>query len=80
MTICALVSLATKQQVDYVLTFCQAPIDDDVYIDLPRRWQKLNEMGIKESFMSGYIPEFKSRIAWYVSTECLQLVILERES
>jgi Reverse transcriptase (RNA-dependent DNA polymerase). len=47
-------SLATKQ-VDYVSAFCQAPIDDDVYIDLPRGWQTLNDMGIKESFKPGHV-------------------------
>lgn len=47
-------SLATKQ-VDYVSAFCQAPIADDVYIDLPRGWQTLNEMGIKENFKPGHV-------------------------
>jgi hypothetical protein len=47
-------SLATKQ-VDYVSAFCQAPISDDVYIDLPRGWQTLNQMGIKENFKPGHV-------------------------
>jgi Reverse transcriptase (RNA-dependent DNA polymerase). len=46
--------LATKQ-VDYVSAFCQAPIEDDVYIDLPRGWQTLNELGIKENFKPGHV-------------------------
>jgi hypothetical protein len=47
-------NLATKQ-VDYVSAFCQAPIEDDVYIDLPRGWQTLNELGIKENFKPGHV-------------------------
>jgi Reverse transcriptase (RNA-dependent DNA polymerase)./Integrase core domain. len=47
-------SLATKQ-VDYVSAFCQAPIADDVYIDLPRGWQTLNELGIRENFKPGHV-------------------------
>lgn len=41
-------SLATKQ-VDYVSEFCQAPIADDVYIDLPRGWQTLLYAGLRQS-------------------------------
>jgi hypothetical protein len=47
-------SLATKQ-VDNVSSFHQAPISDDVYIDLPRGWQTLNQIGIKENFKPGHV-------------------------
>jgi hypothetical protein len=44
-----------KKQSDYVSAFCQAPIKDYVYIDLPRGWQTLNELGIKENFKPGQL-------------------------
>ena len=47
--------LATKQ-VDYVSAFCQAPIDEDVYVELPKGWQKLNQMGgLKEKFKADHV-------------------------
>lgn len=46
--------LATKQ-VDYVSAFCQAPIEEDVYIEHPRGWRKLNGLGLKEKFKEGHV-------------------------
>ena len=46
--------LATKQ-VDYVSAFCQAPIEEDVYIEHPRGWRKLNRLGLKEKFKEGHV-------------------------
>ena len=37
-------------QVDYVSTLCQAPIKEDVYVELPRGWQTLDILGIDEKF------------------------------
>ena len=46
--------LATKQ-VDYVSAFCQAPIEEDVYIEHPRGWRNLNKLGVKEKFKDGHV-------------------------
>lgn len=46
--------LATKQ-VDYVSAFCQAPIEEDVYIEHPRGWRNLNKLGLKEKFKDGHV-------------------------
>ena len=46
--------LATVQ-VDYVSAFCQAPIDEDVYVELPRGWQTLNSLGIDEKFKKDHV-------------------------
>jgi len=42
-------------QVDYVSTFCQAPIKEDVYVELPRGWQTLNILGIDEKFKKNHV-------------------------
>ena len=44
-----------SSQVDYLAAFCQAPIDTEVYIDLPRGWHKLNEMGLPIKFKEGHV-------------------------
>ena len=46
-------------QVDYLVAFCQAPIDTEVYIDLPRGWERLNEMGLPITFKSGNVLRLK---------------------
>jgi len=40
-------------QVDYVSDFCQAPIEEDVYVELPRGWRTLNR--IEEDFKEGHV-------------------------
>ena len=42
-------------QVDYVSAFCQAPIHEDVYVELPRGWQTLNKIGIEEDFKKDHV-------------------------
>ena len=44
-----------SMQVDYVSAFCQAPIEEDVYISIPRGWETLNEMGLTEKFKPGHV-------------------------
>ena len=51
-------NLATTQ-VDYTAAFCQAPINHDVYIALPNGWQRLNQMGLKNSFMDNHVLKLK---------------------
>jgi len=46
-------------QVDYTAAFCQAPIDTDVYISLPRGWKQLNRMGISKPFKEGHVLKLK---------------------
>ena len=48
-------NLATKQ-VDYVSAFCQAPIEEDVYVELPLGWRRLNKFGgLKEKFRENHV-------------------------
>ena len=47
-------NLATKQ-VDYVSAFCQAPIDEDVYVEPPLGWRRLNRLGLKENFKENHV-------------------------
>ena len=42
-------------QVDYVSAFCQAPIKEDVYIEMPQGWQTLNHIRIIENFKKDHI-------------------------
>jgi len=42
-------------QVDYVSAFCQAPIEEDVYVELTRGWRTLNSIGIEEDFKEGHV-------------------------
>jgi len=42
-------------QVDYVSAFCQAPIEEDVCVELPRGWRTLNSIGIEEDFEEGHV-------------------------
>jgi hypothetical protein len=37
-------------QVDYTSAFCQAPMDHDVFVALPKGWQQLNKMGLTDPF------------------------------
>ena len=46
-------------QVDYVAAFCQAPMKDDVYIELPQGWQRLNDMGLTTPFKPGHVLKLK---------------------
>jgi hypothetical protein len=55
LVISLILNLATKQ-VDYVSAFCQASIEEDVFIELPRGWRALNQMGgLKEHFKDGHV-------------------------
>ena len=49
----------TTTQVDYTAAFCQAPMDHDVYVALPKGWQTLNKMGLKEPFKENHILKLK---------------------
>jgi len=42
-------------QVDYVSAFCQAPIEEGVYVELPRGWQTLKSIGIKVDFKEDHV-------------------------
>ena len=54
--------LASKQ-VDYVSAFCQAPIDEDVYVNLPKGWRRLNELGgLKENFKADHVLKLKRSV------------------
>ena len=54
--------LASKQ-VDYVSAFCQAPIEEDVYVNLPKGWRKLNALGgLKESFKEDHVLKLKRSV------------------
>ena len=46
-------------QVDYLAAFCQAPIDTEVFIELPRGWERLNEMGLPITFKPGHVLKLK---------------------
>ena len=46
-------------QVDYLAAFCQAPIDTEVYIDPPRGWERLNQMGLPITFKPGHVLRLK---------------------
>ena len=46
-------------QVDYVSAFCQAPIDSEVYVGIPRGWETLNEMGISEKIRGDCVFKLK---------------------
>ena len=50
-------------QVDYVSAFCQAPIDSEVYVGIPRGWETLNDMGITERIRGDSV--FKLRRSMY---------------
>ena len=51
-------------QVDYVAAFCQAPIEDPVFIELPQGWLKLNEMGLSSPFRPGHVLKLEMPI-WH---------------
>ena len=42
-------------QVDYVSAFCQAPIKEDVYVDMLRGWQMFNQIGITENHKKNHV-------------------------
>ena len=46
-------------QVDYVSAFCQAPIEEEVYVALPRGWETLNTMNIPEKFKRNHVLKLK---------------------
>ena len=46
-------------QVDYVSAFCQAPIEEVVYVALPRGWETLNTMNIPEQFKRNHVLKLK---------------------
>ena len=46
-------------QVDYLAAFCQAPIDTNVFIDLPKGWERLNKMGLPVKFKPGHVLKLK---------------------
>ena len=46
-------------QVDYVSAFCQALIEEEVYVGLPRRWETLNTMNIPEKFKKDHVLKLK---------------------
>ena len=54
--------LASKQ-VDVVSAFCRAPINEDVYVDLPKGWRRLNELGgLKENFKADHVLKLKRSV------------------
>ena len=54
--------LASKQ-VDYVSAFCQAPIEEDVYVNLPKGWRRLNQLGgLKEQFKADHVLKLKRSV------------------
>ena len=44
-----------SMQVDYTAAFCQADIDTDVYVSLPRGWRELNRLGLTEPFKDNHV-------------------------
>jgi hypothetical protein len=46
-------------QVDYTSAFCQAPMDHDVFVALPKGWQQLNKMGLGDPFKEGHVLRLK---------------------
>ena len=46
-------------QVDYVSAFCQAPIEEEVYVGLPRGWESLNNMNIPQKFKRNHVLKLK---------------------
>jgi hypothetical protein len=46
-------------QVDYTSAFCQAPMDHDVFVALPKGWQHLNKMGLPDPFKEGHVLKLK---------------------
>ena len=46
-------------QVDYVSAFCQAPIEEEVYVGLPRGWETLNNLNIPQRFKRNHVLKLK---------------------
>ena len=52
-----------SSQVDYVAAFCQAPMEKESYINLPRGWETLNRMGgFKNPFKAGHVLKLNKSI------------------
>jgi hypothetical protein len=46
-------------QVDYTSAFCQAPMEHDVFVALPKGWQHLNKMGLPQEFLADHVLKLK---------------------
>ena len=46
-------------QVDYTSAFCQAKIEEDVFIRPPRGWETLNRMGLERPFKPNHVLKLK---------------------
>ena len=42
-------------QVDYTSAFCQAKVNEDIYVSQPRGWKTLNRMGLAQQFKEDHV-------------------------